>query len=176
MKLRHPEPGDGEAVWRLVREAGTLEVNAPYAYVLFAHHFADTCLVADAGDGDGLLGAVVAYRPPTHPEAVFVWQVGVAEQARGQGLAGRLLSELLERTTPDGVTHLEATVTPDNAPSRALFESLARRLDVPCRVEPYLGAELFPGDHEPEELFRIGPFAPTDIPRDSSPDHAEGND
>lgn len=166
MRIRHPEPADGRALWRLVDEAGTLEVNTPYAYVLLATHFADTCLLAE-DDGDGrakVLGAVVAYRPPTHPEAVFVWQVGVAPRARGRGLASRLLIELLERTAPDGVTHLEATVTPGNAPSRALFEGIADRLDVPCRVEPFLGTELFPGDHEPEDLYRIGPFAPTDIP------------
>lgn len=157
MRIRHPEPADGATLWRLVKEAGTLELNSPYTYVLMATHFADTCLVAE-DDGEPL-GMVIGYRPPTGPEAVFVWQVGVSPAARGRGLGRRLLAELMVRTAPRGVTHLEASVTPGNEASRALFRSVARQLDADCRVEPFMGAELFPGEHEPEELFRIGPIA-----------------
>ncbi len=55
-------------------------------------------------------------------------------------------------------------MTPDNAPSRALFRGFARHRDAECRVEPFLTADLFPGEHEPEELFRIGP-----MPAESAP-------
>ena len=50
-----------------------------------------------------------------------------------------------------GVTWVETTVSPSNRPSRALFESLARRLDTALEEEPCFGEELFPPDgHEAE--------------------------
>jgi L-2,4-diaminobutyric acid acetyltransferase len=148
---------DGATLWRLVQDAGTLELNSPYTYVLMSTHFSDTCLLAESDDGEPL-GVVVGYRPPTDPEAVFVWQVAVAPEARGQGLGRRLLEELVARTAGDGVRYLEATVTPDNEPSRKLFRSFARELDTKCRVEDFMGREVFPGTHEAEDLFRIGPI------------------
>lgn len=158
IRFRSPAPEDGADLWRLVRDAGTLELNSPYTYILMASHFAGTCLLAEAEDADAPLGLVIAYRPPTHPDAVFVWQVAVSPAARGRGLGRRLLETLVERLRPAGVRFLEATVTPDNEASRALFRSVAREAGVPCRVEEFMTEDLFPEAHEAEELFRIGPF------------------
>lgn len=156
IQIRQPQPEDGAALWQLVKDAGTLEVNSPYMYVLFAAHFSDTCLIAE--EGDQALGLIIGYRPPRTPEVVFVWQVAVAATARGRGLGHRLLRRLADTTSEQGVRFLEASVTPSNAASRALFRSLARELDTECRVEPFMSNSLFPQAHEAEELFRIGPF------------------
>lgn len=157
---------DGPAVWRLVRETGVLDVNSPYAYTLLFDDFGDTCVIAeDAGVGDGdLLGFVLGYRPPRRPHVVFVWQVAVSAAARGRGLGGRMLEALIRLEGCRGVTHLEATVTPSNKPSRALFRAFGRRQGAEVTVSPRYTAEHFPKehspneDHEPEELFSIGPF------------------
>jgi len=156
MRIRHPAPEDGAALWRLVKAAGTLELNSPYAYILMATHFADTCLVAEE-EGD-VIGLVIGYRPPPKPDVVFVWQVAVSSAARGRGLGRRLLQELATSTATDGVSYLEASVTSDNEASRALFRSVSRELGAECRVEPFMDRGLFPEAHEAEELFRIGPF------------------
>jgi len=152
---------DGAAVWRLVADSGVLDVNSSYAYLLFLDHFGHTSVVAEAGEGDGaeIVGFVTGFRPPRRPEVVFVWQVAVAESMRGRGLARRLLDALVRLDGCRGVRYLETTVTPSNAPSRALFRSFARGLAAEHEVSPYLGEELFPdGGHEAEELHRIGPF------------------
>lgn len=167
MRLRTTRPEDGARIWRLVQQAGSLELNSAYAYVLLATHFSDTCLIAE--EGDELIGMVIAYRPPRRSEAVFVWQVAVAPAGRGRGLGRRLLLELAARTAPHGVRFVEASVTPGNAPSRALFESLARELGTECRVQPFMTPELFPEPHEAEELFRIGPFAAAGNATDIAP-------
>ncbi|MGD8827697.1 MAG: GNAT family N-acetyltransferase, partial [Gammaproteobacteria bacterium] len=91
-------------------------------------------------------------------DSVFVWQVGVAQSARGQGLGGRLLDQLLELDGCKGVQYLEASVTPDNVPSRKLFRGFARRQDAECQELPFFPAEYFPEGHEREDLFRIGPI------------------
>jgi L-2,4-diaminobutyric acid acetyltransferase len=154
--LRRPSAGDGAQLWRLVGSIGALERNSAYAYLLLCTHFADTCLVAEI-EGE-LVGFVLAYRPPTEPDTVFVWQVGVGATARGRGLARRLLDALIERPACRGVRTLCATVSPDNAPSQALFRSFARARGIACADEPGFAAASFPEPHPDETLLRIGPL------------------
>jgi len=154
--IRPAEKEDGSAIWGLTRQVDALETNSAYAYLLLCRDFGDSCRVAVA-DGE-LLGFVVGYRPPRRPETLFVWQIGVHPRARGRGVASRLLRELVRGAASAGVTCLEATVTPRNEASRALFESFARAVDAPCEVTPCFEPDDFPRPHEPEELFRIGPF------------------
>lgn len=156
IELRHPTIDDGQAIWELVRATGVLDVNSVYAYVSICRHFADTGVVAV--DGDAIVGFVTAYRKPAEPAVLFVWQVAVAEAGRGQGLATRMLAWLLTEPGCTYVHHIETTVTPSNDPSRRLFESIARALDTDCRVAPCFSADQLGQGHEPEELFRIGPF------------------
>ena len=158
VQFRKPRPEDGAAMWRLVDEMGGLELNSAYFYLLFATDFADTGVLAETEDGQ-LAGFIVGHRPPTRPEAVFVWQVGVAPWMRRQGLARRLLDELLERQ-PEDVCWLEASVTPDNRASTRLFRAVARDRGVACQEREYMGAQLFPNSHAAENLFRIGPLKP----------------
>ena len=136
-----------------------MELNSPYSYLLSAAYFAETSVIAEQ-DGR-LAGFVWAFRSPPEPQALFVWQIGVASDARGEGLGKQLLKRLLARPACRGVRYLEATVTPSNTASAALFRALARELDAPCAVTPAFPSESFPGGaHEPEDLFRIGPIPP----------------
>jgi len=156
VQFRKPRPEDGAAMWRLVDDMGGLELNSAYFYVLFATDFADTGVVAETEDGQ-LAGFIVGHRPPTRPQAVFVWQIGVAPWMRRQGLARRLLDELIERQ-PEDVRWLEASVAPDNTASMRLFRALARDRGVECEEREYMGTHLFPKSHAAENLFRIGPL------------------
>jgi L-2,4-diaminobutyric acid acetyltransferase len=114
--------------------------------------------VAEAGDR--LVGFVTGYRPPGKPEVLFVWQIGVDASQRGQGLGGRLLRALVGAESCRGLVAVETTVSPSNQASRALFESLARRLGVGMTEAPCFEADQFPGEgHEAEPLLRIGPFS-----------------
>lgn len=156
--LRHPTRDDGAAMYRFVRDHGGLELNTAYAYIVLAGDQTATSLVAYDDDGT-LRGFVLGYRPPTRPDVLFVWQIGVDPATRGLGLGRRMLLRLLDDTRPDGVRYLEATVTPSNGASQKLFRSVARELDVECEDRPHLTSDVFPDDgHEAEDLFRIGPF------------------
>lgn len=161
--LRPPTPRDGAAIWALAREVG-LDLNSPYAYVMWGDHFAGASVVAERsgaarpGDAGPVAGFVAGFLVPDRPDTVFVWQVGVAPAQRGRGLGGRMLRDVVART---GARWMEATVTPSNTASAALFSATARRFGAPLTVEPAYGADLFPGDHEPELRYRLGPFAGT---------------
>ena len=155
--LRQPRLDDGAAMCQLVQETTPLDPNSCYAYLLLCTHFSDTCIVAE--DGSELVGFVSAYRPPTDPDVLFVWQVGVKPVARGKGLAKTMIQTLLERDACQSVKFLEATVTPSNAASQTLFRSLANEYEAYCAESSWFLPEVFgSGEHEAEVLFRIGPM------------------
>ncbi|MGD9515925.1 diaminobutyrate acetyltransferase [Mycolicibacterium sp.] len=160
--LRRPSDRDAIAMHRLVADTRVLDVNSTYTYLLMATDFADTTIVADR-DGE-LCGLITAYHPPVRPEVLFVWQVAVAESARGTGLAGVMLDTLVDRVRRDRHGHpvtVEATVSPDNAASRAFFGAFAKRHGVLLVEQPHFtSAQLdSDGNHEDEPLLRIGPIA-----------------
>ncbi len=155
--LRRPRLDDAAAIWQLIRDTGVLDLNSPYAYLLVCAHHAATSIVAEWRQS--LVGFVSAYRLPERPEALFVWQVGVARGYRHAGLATRMLVKLLERPAAAGVRFVEATVTPSNEASRRLFQGFSHRLGASLEVAECFTRRHFPaGEHEAEELFRIGPI------------------
>ncbi|MCZ7582910.1 MAG: diaminobutyrate acetyltransferase [Deltaproteobacteria bacterium] len=119
VNVRPARVDDAAAVWRLVRETGVLDVNSPYAYLMAFRHFAGTCLVAERGTSPD--GFVLAFCPPARPDTVFVWQIGVAKNAQGRGVGGKLLDTLTDRFAKQSGRYLEATVTPSNEASQKLF-------------------------------------------------------
>ncbi|MFA9444777.1 diaminobutyrate acetyltransferase [Egicoccus sp. AB-alg6-2] len=159
--FRAPAADDAADLWRLARDSGSLDLNSPYAYLLWCTDFADSTVVASAGTEP--IGFVGGHRPPNDPDCAFVWQVAVAPSQRGSGLGRRLLLAFLARPGNRGATWLTATVTPSNAASLALFRGTARHLGVRCEERERFPAEVFPaevGAHEPEIALRIGPLPP----------------
>lgn len=158
--FRIPTMADASSVRDLVDECKPLDLNSTYAYMLLCTHFAATCIVAEAGGR--VVGFVSGYKKPADDSVLFVWQVAVSPSARGQGLGGRMLDELIQRKQCRGVRWLEATVTPSNAASWALFKSFAERHGAQCAEETFFQPEHFGAEqHEEERLLRIGPLHQT---------------
>lgn len=159
--LRPPDSDDGAAIHELIRQSPPLDLNSCYAYLLQSLHLADTCVIAT--DDQGPAGYISGYIPPWQTHTLFIWQVVVAERARGHGLALRMLQHLLQRPACADVNHLETTVSPDNTASDRLFRRLARELDCDCQVHELFPASAFgaTSHHEAEPLYRIGPFSLT---------------
>lgn len=143
-------------MWRIARDSGKLDLNSPYAYLLWCRDFAATSVVARVGEE--VAGFVTGYARPDAPDTFVVWQVAVAASHRGRGLAHRMLCHLTERLAPQGARFLEATVTPDNTPSTRLFTAFAtdRGAEISRRV--LFDGAAFPEPHEAEILLRIGPL------------------
>ncbi|TDQ55067.1 diaminobutyrate acetyltransferase [Actinorugispora endophytica] len=136
-------------------------MNSPYAYVLWCRDFAATTVVARDHTG-ALRGFVTGYVRPDNPDTYFLWQVAVDPAFRGRRLARRMLDHIGDRVTERGIRRLEATVTPDNAASRALFASFARDRAADLSWTPLFERGHFPAGthdaHEAEDLVRIGPL------------------
>lgn len=157
VSIQQPELEDAAQVYDLVASAPPLELNSCYTYMLLSTHFAATSAVAKM-DGK-IVGFVGAYVPQSKPDVLFVWQVVVADQARGQGIARRMMEHILKRNTSKSVRWLEASVTPSNEASRRLFQGCAAAWGAACEISEWLKREHFNAPtHEPEELFQIGPL------------------
>ena len=146
-RLRAPSKEDGQAVWDLIAACPPLDQNSMYCNILQCSHFAETGVAAEK-EGD-LVGFISGYIPPQQPETVFVWQVAVHEKGRGQGLAKRMLKEIVSRDACKDVTHMETTITADNEASWALFRSFARDLGAELTYHEHFEKEThFGGQHE----------------------------
>jgi L-2,4-diaminobutyric acid acetyltransferase len=153
LDIREPTVRDGAHVAQLAARAGSLDVNTPYAYVLWCRDFAGTSIVARSGPET--VGFITGYCRPVEPSVLFVWQVAVDPVHRGRRVAGAMLDALVDRVGP---THVEATVTDDNRPSLRLFTAFAERRGAPLLRSPLFGTDLFPDSHDAEDLLRIGPL------------------
>lgn len=156
IEFGEPTVADGGRMWEIARDSKKLDLNSSYAYLLWARDFHRTSAVARL-DGR-VAGFVIGYLRPVEPATLLIWQVAVDASARGRGVAGALLDHLVARLRP-AVTHLETTVTPDNDASMALFESFAKRWSASVRVDEVFARADFPEEHEPENLYRIGPLS-----------------
>lgn len=159
LSLRRPRAEDGPAVTALIAACPPLDSNSAYCNLLQCSHFADTCVLAE--QGGNVMGWLSGYRLPADPSRFFLWQVAVAATARGTGLAGRMLDNLLARTESDGITYVVASVTAENDASWAMLGSWARRRHAAIARSVMFDADRhFGGEHATEMRAEIGPIAP----------------
>lgn len=159
-RLRPPVLADGAAVHAIVAACPPLDANSAYCNLLQCAHFASTCVVAESGGR--MMGWVSAYRPPEEPDTLFVWQVAVHPQARGQGLALAMLNDLAGRAVCRDITWLKTTITADNRSSWALFNRFASGRGCALNSAVWMQAGLhFPGSQPSEHLVTIGPLGGT---------------
>lgn len=157
--LRRPIPQDGYALNCLVSASPPLDTNSVYCNLLQCTHFSDTAIAAEL-DG-ALVGFVSAYIPPAKPNTLFIWQVVIADGMRGQGLAKKMLKQLLSNLSSRKLRFIETTITPDNQASWGLFRSFARDLDTVLESRVFFSRdEHFGGHHDDEHLLQIGPLLP----------------
>ncbi|KJR06022.1 diaminobutyrate acetyltransferase [Gordonia sihwensis] len=153
--FRRPRARDGKRIWEIARDSRVLDVNSPYAYVLWSQDFSETSIVAEF-DGD-VVGFATGYRRPAAPDTLMVWQVAVDETQRGKQIAKRMVCELFRHCAHAGVVAINTTISPDNQASQRLFAGAARALGLQLTREPFFSAELFIDSHEPEDLYLLTP-------------------
>ncbi len=152
--LREPTAEDGADIWELVRACKPLDENSMYCNLIQCDHFRDTCMVAEV-NGE-IVGWISAYVLPYDPETLFVWQVAVAESARGTGLGTLMLGALLDRKACSGVRRLQTTITSDNEGSWALFRKLAEQRGTDLEAQAYFTQSLhFRDRHSTEHMVTI---------------------
>lgn len=162
--IRKPHKDEGAALWQAVRATPELDCNSCYSYHMICHHFSNTSVVAHTSNS--MCGFVTGYFLPDAPGTLFIWQMGVAQEARGRGLALAMLIRLLTRDVCKKVSQIETTVSTANIPSQKVFEKVAGLLETGLTILPFLEPRHFPEPgHADETLIRIGPVTATHLNR-----------
>lgn len=131
-----------------------------YCNLLQASHFGATSMGAWNAD-DRLVGSVTGYLLPSQPTSLFIWQVAVHPEARGQGLALRLLQALLAQPHTANITQVQTSITDANTASWRTFEALARSKSAAThKTVLFEHQQHFAGAAPTEYLFTIGPIEP----------------
>ena len=152
--LRVPVQQDGAAVAALAHCDKQELVGTLLGDLAGCDDFVETSVVAEL-DGE-VAGAVLAYILPYDPQTLFVWQVNVAENEEGKGLASLMLGQLLRREACVGVTRVQTAIPASDEISWALFRRFAGWQRTRMRIEPYVTQALSPfRRNEAENLITI---------------------
>lgn len=158
LRFRAPRSSDGSEIYRLIEDAGVLDTNSLYCNLLQCSHFASTCALAEL-DGE-IVGWMSGYIPPGQPDTLFVWQVCVDSAARGRGVAQRLITSVLERSSCAKVRRVECTITKSNTASWSLFQGVADALDTELTSQQHFLRDVhLDGQSESEIRVTIGPYS-----------------
>jgi len=157
INLRQPLPEDGSKAFKLISQCPPLDTNSLYCNLLQCSHFSSTSVAAISQDE--VVGFISAYVVPDRPNVLFVWQVAVGTQARGQGLATRMLQHILDRPFCNDIRYLETTITESNKASWALFNGLSSKLNTELHSSIMFDREKhLDNAHDTEILVKIGPL------------------
>lgn len=158
LTIQKPKKEHGHKVWQLIKDSENLDLNSSYYYFILCDFYKDYCAVVKDEETGNIVGFLSGLIPPNQPGTLFVWQVSVASSARKRGLAKRMLQFVLENNK-DIVTTIQTTISPDNAASDALFQSIAQQYGATVETTVYLDTNDFDHEnHETELLYTIQPL------------------
>lgn len=153
--IRKPIKKDAPKIHKLVDESKVLDLNSEYLYLLQSTHFSSTCSVAIYEDK--VIGFVSGYMIPNCENTLFIWQVAVDSEYRGNDLARRLIMNIVNRDELN-IKNIQTTVSPSNKSSLRVFEKTAFELNTQIKAEKFFEIDDFNNSHEEEVLYKIGPF------------------
>ncbi|MFW1676590.1 diaminobutyrate acetyltransferase [Pontibacter sp. JAM-7] len=152
VRLRKPNAKDGYAVHQLISQCPPLDQNSVYCNLLQCSDLSDSCILAESDTGV-IAGFISGYRPPARPDTLFIWQVALHPDWRGQGIALKMLTELF--ASQSNATALETTISPGNVASETLFARFFEQQQMQVvKHTLFSSAEHFAGKHDDEVLYR----------------------
>ena len=119
IQIKNPSPDYGFQIAELVKNSPPLDLNSTYHYFIQSHYFAETCAIA-VNQADKVIGYVSGFNDPRNSKTLFIWQVAISKEARGSGLASKLIHFILHKHPH--VQFIETTITKDNTASISLFK------------------------------------------------------
>lgn len=156
IQIKNPDSDYGYQISELIKNSPPLDLNSTYLYFIQSHYFNKTCAIA-VNEIDRVIGFVSGFQDPRKKDTLFIWQVAISIDARGNGLASKLIHFILQEHPH--MQFIETTITKDNTSSISLFNKISQELNTNIIEEPFLDkTKHFLNQHDSENLFRIGPF------------------
>ena len=129
-----------------------LDLHTPYTYWVISKFFSDWCFVLEYDKVTvGFLMALC------RDNTVFLWQIGILTEHRGQGCSGLLYQALMDRVESTDRDTVLVTIADGNQSSRSSLESFCRKTELVMeRLESVEVTDLVDADFsEIETLYRI---------------------
>jgi len=156
IQIKSPSSAYGFQIAELIKNSPPLDLNSTYLYFIQSHYFNKTCAIA-VNEVDKVIGFMSGFQDPRKKDTLFIWQVAISKDARGNGLASKLIHFILQEHPH--MQFIETTITMDNTSSISLFNKISQELNTNIIEEPFLDkSKHFLNQHDSENLFRIGPF------------------
>ncbi len=161
-KLRPVNAKDAETLRTLALACPPLDVHTPYTYWVISRFFGHISFLLEreeieVGQKTGVRTPVGYITALDTPETVFVWQIGILPQYRGQKFSRMLIDAVYQQSKRLG-KDMCTTIDDDNECSKAAFISFcarnALRLQSVDTLE--LKAADLPDFYEAERIYRIG--------------------
>lgn len=144
-------------MYELAKNSKVLDVNSDYCYLMWSTYFPNSSMVATYNHQ--VIGFITGFVPPENKDTLFIWQIAIDEDYRGNGLATKMIDALYSQMKNQNIRYIEATVTPSNTPSNKLFSGLARKKGANYTITRCFEQEDFPDNTTEEEFaYRIGPI------------------
>ena len=124
MIIHNPYFDDYLKMHRLVGRIEGLVQHPAHVYKIMCDHFGDSVFLANEGEPQetepvGLMLGIISTKMKG---LLFVWQIGVDENARGKGIGSKLLQSTIDHARNVGHRGVMATVETTNIASQKLFE------------------------------------------------------
>lgn len=155
IKLSNPTMEDAKGIYNLIKNSKPLDLNSQYLYLLQTTYFSDTCIVAK--HEDTVVGFVSGFINPKNKSIFFVWQVAVASDFRGQGLAFLMLKELFESLKLSNIKYIHTTISPSNLASQKTFEKFAQIFEFDKEISIFATKDDYDDVSEDELLYMMMP-------------------
>lgn len=123
LNLRSCTAEDVDQVRRFVASCAPLDVHTAFTYWVMFEHWGDLCFVLL--EDDRIAGYVSAIGSGRHQDTIYVWQIGVVEELRHQGMAQQLISAVIGAAVAKGYRKAQVSIAKGNEASRRAFERYA---------------------------------------------------
>ena len=154
--ITKPNKKYAKYIYELVQESKLLDVNSEYLYLLLCEHFSGTCSIAVCKEK--VIGFVSAYILPEQKNTLFIWQMAVDDEFRGNDLARKLILNIIKREENINIEYINTTISPNNVASQNVFKKLKKSLYTEITSEFFFQLTDFKQEHNKEVLYKIGPF------------------
>lgn len=121
--LRSCSVADVEGIVQFVESCPPLDLHTPFTYWVTLRYWGRHCFVATMADR--IVGYASAIGSGGGDDVLYLWQIGVASELRGRGLAQRLIESVADVGRESGFQVLQVSIAPDNEASLRAFRRFA---------------------------------------------------
>jgi len=123
MDIRNCRETDVDEIRKFVKHSKPLDLHTAFTYWTLFKYFGDTCFVLEKKGR--IIGFISGLLSSNQPNTLYLWQIGIDPDYRGNRYAEILLKRVVEAARAKDCKGLQITIAPENRSSYRLFSRFA---------------------------------------------------